>query len=512
MGLLDRIASARTVEKRFSMDDWIADLTSFSFNGQQYMAGLNTTYSGQKLQAISHTLPGYMAQLQQAPPAFAAQMLRAFVLSQGRFVFRNRRVSTTPRKIFGTTALAPLEAPWRNGTTQDLLARMEWHAGLAGNAYAYNRNRPGSAIRLLRPDWTGVLWASESEPDAAADAIDGEIIGYVYRSGGLVTGQGKLQTLDVADVAHWAPIPDPLNPGLGMSWLTPAIRDMQADRSATEHKLKYFTNAATPNLVVKGIPAQTRAQFDELVEAIEAKHAGASNAFKTLYLTAGADATPIGANLKDIDFRAVQGSGETRISVLSRVPAAILGISEGLQGSSLNAGNFSAARRTFADTWVYPNLQNICASLSSIINVPGDSELWFDTSDIPLLREDGKDAAEIASTEAQTIRNLIDAGYEADSIVAALRARDWSLLNHSGLFSVQLQAPGGESPGSSGSAGASTTAVKQRDVAETLQKVYLAVGNTITPDEAREIANKAGADLPVPGPFQTDPPTQGVGA
>jgi hypothetical protein len=36
---------------------------------------------------------------------------------------------------------------------------------------------------------------------------------------------------------------------------------------------------------------------------------------------------------------------------------------------------------------------------------------------------------------------------------------------------------------------------KRRDLAETLQKIYLAVGTVITTDEAREIANAAGADL-----------------
>ena len=457
MGILDRIAAARTVEKRYGVDDWINDLASFSFNGHQYMAGLKTTYEGQQIQAVSHTLPAYMAQLQQAPPAFAAQMLRAFVLSQARFVFRNRRVSSSPRKIFGNTALGLLEQPWRTGTTGELLGRMEWHAGLAGTAYVH-RHRPGVAadlrLSLLRPDWTGVIFGSDSEPDDPDGAIDAEIVGYAYRAGGLTGGRGKLRILDAEEVAQWTPIPDPLNPGMGMSWLTPAIRDMQADKSATEHKLKYFTNAATPNLVIKGIPAQTPTQFNELVDAIEAKHAGAANAFRTLYLTAGADATPIGANLKDIDFRAVQGSGETRISVLSRVPAAILGISEGLQGSSLNAGNFGAARRTFADTWVYPNLQDICASLAPIVNVPSDSELWFSTDDIPLLREDGKDAADIAATEAQTIRNLVDAGYEPTSINNAMRARDWSLLVHTGLFSVQLQPPGSAALADTGSGSA----------------------------------------------------------
>jgi len=442
MGLLDRVRKQQSAETRYNVDDWITDLSSFSYNGNSYFNGLRT-YDGQGIQQVSNSLPAYMRQLRQVPPAFAAQMLRAFVMSQARFVWRNKRVSTAPRRIFGTTALAPLENPWPNGTTGDLLSRMEWFAGMTGNAFVVRRIEQGkTTLRLLNPDWVGIVYTSELEPDDPVQALDSKVIGYLYRQGGLTGGWGKLESLDASDVAHWTPIPDPETPNRGMSWLTPALRDMFADKAATEHKEMYFKNAATPNLVVTGIPAQSKTQFEELVGAIEANHAGTANAFRTLYLTAGADARPIGANLKDIDFHAVQGSGETRISVLSRVPASLLGISEGLQGSALNAGNFSASRRTFGDTWVYPALRDVAAALSPIVSVPPDAELWFDVTDIPLLREDGKDAADIAQTEAQTIRNLIDAGYEPTSITLALRARDWSLLVHTGLFSVQLQPAG----------------------------------------------------------------------
>jgi hypothetical protein len=34
---------------------------------------------------------------------------------------------------------------------------------------------------------------------------------------------------------------------------------------ATDHKVRFFENGATPNLVVKGIPA-TKGQFEELVD------------------------------------------------------------------------------------------------------------------------------------------------------------------------------------------------------------------------------------------------------
>ena len=54
----------------------------------------------------------------------------------------------------------------------------------------------------------------------------------------------------------------------------------------------------------------------------------------------------------------------------------------------------------------------------------------------------GKDVSEIQAQEAQTIRTLVDAGYEPETVIAALRQRDWRQLKHSGAYSVQLQPPG----------------------------------------------------------------------
>jgi phage portal protein BeeE len=442
VGLLDRV-NAR-VESRYSADDYITQLlapSQFDYLGNGYTAGLNTTYSRGKLLEVSRTLPGYVAAAQNCPPVFAAQLVRALVLSQARFTFRNPPWHTkTPRRTFGTSALGPLEKPWRNATTGELNSRLEWHAGLAGNAFVYSRpNR----LRVLRPDWVGILYGSDLEPEDPMHAIDGELIGYVYQSGG-VGGSGELRTLLPEDVAHWSPIPDPLSPGVGMSWITPAIRDIQGDVAATEHKLQFFKNGATPNLVIKGIQAPDPKKFQGIVDMMEAGHAGAANAYKTLYLTAGADATVVGSDLKQIDFKATQGNGETRLSMLSRVPATILGIAEGLAGSSLNAGNFGMARRLFADSWVYPMLQDLAAALAPIVKVPRDAELWFDTADIPLLREDAKDAAEIAQIRAQAIRTLWDGGAETESAIATV-APDWvPTLQHSGKLSVQLQEPGAQ--------------------------------------------------------------------
>jgi phage portal protein BeeE len=448
--LLDRVAAARDLarrpdEQRYSIDTWIQDYLlpaggTFGYGGTQYPYGLNLTYPGKGVQEISATLPGYLAALRTCPPAFAAQMVRALVLSQARFTFRNLPSSRTPRRTFGTTELAILERPWRNATTGELLARMEWHAGLAGNAYVHRR---AGRLRVLRPDWVGIAYGSQREPDDPAHALDGEVVGYVYCNGGFSSGNDP-ETLLPADVAHWSPLPDPENAGIGMSWVTPAVRELQADRAVTDHKLVYFTNGATPNLVVKGLPytqGQTEA-FEQLVASLEQQHTGIANAYKTLYLSAGADATVVGSNLAELDLKNVQGASETRISVLSRVPAAILGISEGLAGSTLNAGNFGMARRIFADSWIYPTLQDVCHALAPLLQVPADAELWHDTADMPVLREDAKDAAEIQEILARTIRQLVDGGFDPKSVVAATVGQDMTLLSHSGMLSVQLQEPG----------------------------------------------------------------------
>lgn len=439
-------------DSRSSIDQWITEYLIPSqqqivYNGVAYPLGQNVqnnvpangvaqTIGATQIQKFEANLVGHTSALQSCPPAFAAELVRALVLSQARFKFRSK----TTRKLFGTAALSVLEGPWPNGTTADLISQMEWHAGLAGNAFVA---RTGPRLRLLRPDWVALVWGSQNDPDLPMSATDGTLLGYIYINGGFHGGRTP-ETLAVADVAHWYPLPDPLNPGLGMSWVTPAIREIRGDLAASEHKLKFFANGATPNLVIKGIPAATREQFDAAVEMMESKHAGIWNAYRTLYLTAGSDATVVGNSLSQMDFSGVLATGETRLSVLSRVPAALLGVSEGLKGAALNAGNFSMARRIFSDTWVTPTLQNLANSLAPLVSVPAGAELWFDTTDIPLMREDAADAANIVSTQATTIANLVNTGFQPDQVVAAVTAGDLSQLvsAHSGLLSVQLQEPG----------------------------------------------------------------------
>lgn len=409
---------------------------SFLFNSLAYTIGS----VGSRQEEIAPGLGPYVQALLQSPPAFAAQQTRALLLEQARFVWRGNRLSDNPGKLFGTAELGVLEKPWPSGTTGELLSRMEWHAGPVGNAYVLKQ---GNRLRVLRPDWVTIIIGSNRSPDEPAWALDGEIVGYLYRPGGGAGGRadGRAEMLLPEDVAHWAPIPDPMASYRGMSWLTPVIREIQADSAATEHKLKFFEQGASPQMVFSLDSSVTPEQMREFKQATEAAVNGVGNAYKNLYLGGGADVTVVGADLKQLDFTNVQGMGENRIAVASRIPAALLGIKEGLQGSALNAGNFSATRRMLADTWYYPTLQSACSTLAHLLPTKIDAELWYD-DDIPFLREDAKDAAEITKVNAGSVRQLIDAGFTPTSAVSSVQANDLSLLEHTGMFSVQLHTPG----------------------------------------------------------------------
>ena len=87
-------------------------------------------------------------------------------------------------------------------------------------------------------------------------------------------------------------------------------------------------------------------------------------------------------------------------------------------------------------------MENLTASLQTIIPTPQGSRLWFDLWDVPFFRDDAKKTAEVISEQANTIRTLTDAGFTPDSVVKAVKANDMSLLVHTNLFSVQLQPAG----------------------------------------------------------------------
>lgn len=432
MGLLDKVAAVhrdrvQRAQKSWSEPEfWDVDRLRWSFLG-------STSLRGEREEPESDFLSYAHAVYKRNGPVAALIFVRMAIFSEARFAFR-RRLNGRPGELFGTQELAPLEQPWPGATTPTLLKRMILDADLAGNSFIA---RLGDRLRRLRPDWVTIVSGSRSEPELHGWALDAEVIGYYYCPPG-----AKDYLLTPDQVAHFAPIPDPEANWRGMSWITPVLREVSSDNAATLHKKKFFENGATPQVIVSLDASVTPDMARRFIALMNEQHSGVDKAYKTLYLGGGADATVVGRDLQQLDFKNTQGAGETRLAAAAGVPAVIVGFSEGLAGSSLNAGNYGQARRRFGDGTMRPLWRDAAGSLASIIAPPPGAELWYDDRDIAFLREDARDAAEIFDTEAKTVAYLVREGFEAESAKAAVLAQDVSLLRHTGLVSVQLHPPG----------------------------------------------------------------------
>lgn len=416
--------------------------SSFTFGGYGYNGiPIQTTWGKTPAETIGSNFEAMVdGALKQSAVVSAVEMVRLSVFSQARFRWQ-RTTNGRPGDMFGTEALSLLERPWVGGTTSDLLAKMILHADFAGNAYVA---RLGDELVLLRPDWTDIVLAPRVVDLGNESAEVGfKRVGYAYYQGGDRTSKTPPVVFLPTEVAHFAPMPDPCANYRGMSWLTPVLREVESDKQATEHKSKFFENAATPNLAVTLPKEIDPNDFDLFVESMERSHKGAENAYKTLYLAGGADPTVIGANFQQLDFKATQGAGETRIAAASGVGSIIANLSEGMQGSSLNAGNYTAAKRRFGDITMRQLWTNAASSLEVVVPPPPAAYLVVDDRGIAFLRDDQSDRAQVAASEAQIIRTLGDGGWTPESIKAAMAGDyDWSLLQPSGLLPVQLQPPG----------------------------------------------------------------------
>ncbi len=430
-------------EAYFAAGGVLGGLETFSVGGNTYTVPVQTTMPGQKAESIANSFEGYvLGGLQGNGVIFGLESVRMRVFSEARFQFQQFNHGR-PGDLFGNTDLTILEHPWPGGVTGDLLAIMLLHADMAGNSYCAKIN---GQLVPMRPDWVEILLQERyfTSDNGDRGQVGFERVGYQYYQNGKNSGV-KPVMFAVDQVAHFAPQPDPLANYRGMSWLTPVIREIQADGAMTTYKLSYLQNSSTPNLHV-GLQIADKEVFDKWVETMENKHAGFQNAGKTLYTGAGADVTVIGSNMKELDFTGVVGRGETRLAQAAGVPPVVAGLSEGLAGSSLNAGNFSSARRQFADMTLSPLWRNAAGSLEVIVPPPGAARLWYDTRDIPFLRQDQSDLATIQQAKSVAIENLFRSGFEPDSIIAAVAGDDLTLLKHTGTFSVQVQSPGTTSP------------------------------------------------------------------
>jgi phage portal protein BeeE len=451
----------RTVQRTTSgtrdittLEDLSQQLSIWNPYGQDLYLGshgpFTQTLTGEPAEEIPRTFRNYAADAMEANGVvFAVMLARLAVFSAARFRWQALR-NGSPSDSFGTSELAVLERPWVGGTTQDLLGRMIQDVDLAGNAFITRYN---DELVRMRPDWVDIVVQRRRYRGGTLGFAK---IGYIYYEGGKYAADvDDIVPLLPDEVCHFMPLPDPQASYRGMSWLTPIIREVQSDGLMERHKRKFFENGATPSMIIKHNLGANPEKVQRFNDKLQEKYGGADNAYKTLNLYPGADVTVVGKDFQQIDFKRVQGAGETRIAAAGGVPPIIVGLSEGLESATYS--NYAQARRRFGDATIHPLWQNASGSMEPLLKKPGafgdgaDVRLWYDVSGVPFLREDAKDQSDIASARATTIKTYVDAGFTPESAVAAVDGDDVRLLKHTGLVSVQLLPPGTTAAGNNGS-------------------------------------------------------------
>lgn len=403
---------------------------------KMFAPGAQMSFNGFNYQAYKLGAGGDSALMTTNPAVFAISAIRILLFSEARFQWQQMR-GGRPGDLFGNEDLMILEEPWAGHTTRDMLSQAELDIASSGNSY-WVRN--GEFLQRLDPANVKLLTAAARDQTMSGNEIGEELVGYAY-----VPDHDKSHVTIFLpeEVCHYKPYPSPTNRFLGLSWLSPCLQDIATDEILTAHKQSVIKNGATLSTVVSFDPTVSREQFDAFVDKFQRDHDGAQNANKTLFLGGGADVKTVGQTFENLMLQSVQGAGEVRVAAAAGVPAAIVGFSEGLKGSSLNAGNYGEARRRLADATMRPLWGAFAGSMQSLLKKPAASRLWFDDRDIAFLREDLADQANILAENAKSVMTLVQAGWDPDAAIEAVTTGDLTRLTnrHTGLYSVQLQKP-----------------------------------------------------------------------
>ena len=384
------------------------------------------TWANATAEVAPRNFEGMVEQVyKQNPIIFAAIQARMMLFSDVRFAVK--RISSG---LVDTESplIDHLRRPWPGGTTSELLARMEQDASLSGNAYVV-KGRQSPHLQRLQPDKVQIMSNGQ------------QVTGYLYYPNGVDNGPSVALMPD--EVAHYTPIPDPSKNFVGMSWVQTVLLDSTTDQQMARHQAKFYQNAATPNLFVKIEQTLTDDSRTRLREELDRRYGGWQNAYKTIVLDGGADIRAVGQDFQQADFVANRAANESRIVLASGVPPIILGIQAGLDSATYS--NYDQAFKQFAivlrKLW-----KDATTALESITPLPRGSVLWPDESEVQALQDSNTNIATLRQTQAGTINTLISAGFTAESANQAVITGDFTRLEHTGLFSVQLQPAGALEP------------------------------------------------------------------
>lgn len=252
----------------------------------------------------------------------------------------------------------------------------------------------------------------------------------------------------------------------GLSPIEHARKTIGLGMATLDSGSRFFGQGSIVPGVITTPSSLTREQLTDLKNGWVSAHSGLDNAHLPAVLMGGASWQSLSITHEQAQFLETRKFTDAQISgQLFRVDPSMLGIAvEG--GSSLTYQNIEQRNTNLVQMTLLPWIVRLERMFSALL--PGELTFRFNVNS--LLRADLK-------TRYDSYRVGIESGFLDEN-----EARGFEDL------------PPRE--------GRKAEAMSARQLAEALQKIYLSVGKVITADEAREILNRDGAGLGVPGPIQ----------
>lgn len=315
-----------------------------------------------------------------------------------------------------------------------------------------------------RSDLPLELWPVRPDKMQPVPDADEFISGYIYT--GPNGEQIPLKTNQVIMIRD----PDPENMYRGMGPIGSILPDLNATNMAAQYLANFFTNSAEPGGIIEVEKRLSDDEFDEMTSRWREQHQGVSNAHRVAVLEQG-KWVDRKYTMKDMQFSELRGASSEVIREAFGFPKPLLGSVD-----DVNRANAEAAEYVFAQWLIKPRLEQIKGALNNDFlplfypegAVP---DVEFDYCD-PVPENKEFESAERKS-KAETAAIWLAQGF---SPVAVLEMLDLPPMD---MASADAPPP---------------------NLVEAVQKVYLGVGTVLTVDEAREMLNGLGADLPIPAP------------
>jgi HK97 family phage portal protein len=353
---------------------------------------------------------------------------------------------------------------------QEFVESSTQHYDLTGESWWVIARHPGVNIPLE-------MWPVR--PDRITPQPDPEkfLKGYVYTS-----PDGEQIPLELDEVIQLRR-PNPLDPYRGLSPVLSILPDLDTSRYAAEWSRAFFVNSAQPGGIIEVPSALSDQQFDELRERWNEQHRGVGNAHRVAILEHGKwiDRT---ISQRDMQFVELRGATADRVREAYGISKSAIGDFE-----DINRASALAAKAWFAEQQTIPRLERIKAALNhELLPMFGATAqgLEFDYCDpVP---PDPETEATTLTARANAAKALADTQMWAPE----------SILSAVGLPEMETAAAQG---------GDGT--ISPRELGDMIQSIYLGVGVCITWEEAREILNRAGANLNLNTPQPADMPRRG---